>query len=90
VSRPDRLICHVLPRAFLMALTAEGRLAMLEHCADASAKLTIVAGQVRSRGGTVAGFGADDVTRMQQHRARARAWRDGVADGERTNLDSIS
>jgi ribonuclease E/ribonuclease G len=30
VSRPDRLICHVLPRAFLMALSAEGRLVELQ------------------------------------------------------------
>jgi len=30
VSRPDRLIVHVLPQAFLMALTAGGRLAELQ------------------------------------------------------------
>lgn len=30
MSRPDRLICHVLPRAFLMALTADGRLVELQ------------------------------------------------------------
>ncbi len=30
MSRPDRLICHVLPRAFLMALSAEGRLVELQ------------------------------------------------------------
>jgi cytosine/adenosine deaminase-related metal-dependent hydrolase len=63
---------------------------LLDHCMDAPAKLTVVAGQVRSRGGTVAGFGVDVVTRTQQHRARARAWRDGVANADRTNLDSIS
>jgi len=26
MSRIDRLICHVMPKAFLMALTADGRL----------------------------------------------------------------
>jgi Rne/Rng family ribonuclease len=30
MSRVDRLICHVLPKAFLMALVAEGRLAELQ------------------------------------------------------------
>jgi ribonuclease E/ribonuclease G len=30
VSRVDRLICHVMPRAFLMALVAEGRLVELQ------------------------------------------------------------
>jgi ribonuclease G len=30
VSRIDRLICHVMPKAFLMALTAEGRLVELQ------------------------------------------------------------
>ena len=30
MSRVDRLICHVLPRAFLMALVAEGRLVELQ------------------------------------------------------------
>lgn len=30
MSRPDRVICHVLPRAFLMAFTAEGRLVELQ------------------------------------------------------------
>ena len=30
MSRIDRLICHVMPKAFLMALTAEGRLAELQ------------------------------------------------------------
>ena len=31
MSRVDRLICHVLPRAFLMALVAEGRLVRSDH-----------------------------------------------------------
>jgi len=30
MSRIDRLICHVMPKAFLMALTAEGRLVELQ------------------------------------------------------------
>ena len=30
MSRVDRLICHVLPKAFLMALTAGGRLVELQ------------------------------------------------------------
>ena len=30
MSRVDRLICHVLPKAFLMALVAEGRLVELQ------------------------------------------------------------
>jgi len=30
MSRIDRLICQVLPRAFLMALTADGRLVELQ------------------------------------------------------------
>jgi hypothetical protein len=30
VSKVDRLICHVLPKAFLMALVAEGRLVELQ------------------------------------------------------------
>ena len=30
MSRVDRLICHVMPKAFLMALTGEGRLLELQ------------------------------------------------------------
>ena len=30
MSKVDRLICHVLPKAFLMALVAEGRLVELQ------------------------------------------------------------
>lgn len=30
MSKPDRLICHVMPQAFLMALVAEGRLVELK------------------------------------------------------------
>jgi cytosine/adenosine deaminase-related metal-dependent hydrolase len=63
---------------------------LLDHCANTPASLTIVAGQVKSRAGTVAGLGADVTERMHTHRARARAWRDGVAYADRTNLDSFS
>ena len=30
MSRIDRLICHVMPRAFLMALVSDGRLVELQ------------------------------------------------------------
>jgi 5-methylthioadenosine/S-adenosylhomocysteine deaminase len=60
---------------------------LLDYCVDVPAALTMVAGQVRARGGVVDGVGGDLLTRMQQHRARACLWRDGVAFADRTNLD---
>jgi len=45
VTRPDRLICHVLPRAFLMALTVGGRLAELPTVSTTTSADVVAVGQ---------------------------------------------
>jgi cytosine/adenosine deaminase-related metal-dependent hydrolase len=62
---------------------------VLERCLDSATLLTLVAGRVRVRGGVVDGVGPEVTERMQRHRSRVRAWRDGVANADNTFLDSV-
>lgn len=62
----------------------------LDRCADTMTLFTMVAGRVQAERGIATNLDPAIVTRMQQHRARARLWSDGVADAERTILDSSS
>jgi 5-methylthioadenosine/S-adenosylhomocysteine deaminase len=73
-----------------VACDADPALYLLGRPAGASALLTVVAGNIVSRGGSVAGVGPEIDERMRGHRARALAWRDGVANANRTILDSVS
>jgi 5-methylthioadenosine/S-adenosylhomocysteine deaminase len=63
---------------------------LLEQCGGQPAALTLVAGRVRARGGIAMDVPPDLSERVEQHRARAHAWRHGVAHAESPFLDSIT